>query len=258
MREVSFNEKREISLDILLQIDLLCKKNNIRYYLAYGTLLGAVRHSGFIPWDDDIDIWMTYEDYLMFKEKVSSIEGCKLLDCQSGDSWERPFAKLSRTDTVIDNSSGKSKPVYGIAVDIFPLFDCRPENVTKLCDYSNKINRMADYSCGYYNNFLKRFALRTMKACGLSARHYYKNLVNYTEKIKQNPCGYLFAPSPYKDKDIHRVESFGVDYKEFEGHNLPVPVGYDEILTSLYGDYMKLPPVEKRVATHDEIFYKAD
>ena len=120
MKEISFEESKKLELDILLAVADFCNKNNLTYFLAYGTLIGAIRHKGFIPWDDDIDIQMPREDYNKFIETFSH-ERYKTIAPGTPLS-KHSFVKVIDTETVkIEAHKKYKKGFLGVDIDIFPL-----------------------------------------------------------------------------------------------------------------------------------------
>ena len=122
MRNIEINELKKLELDILIEIDEICTKNNFRYSLAYGTLIGAVRHKGFIPWDDDIDIFLPRPDYNKFVDYCSKNKTIfKLLSYDNSRWYSYPFAKATNQNTVIEEEETDFNGKMGIYVDVFPL-----------------------------------------------------------------------------------------------------------------------------------------
>lgn len=255
MQEMTLDERKAVSLEILLQIDELCKQHDIRYYLAYGSLIGAVRHGGFIPWDDDIDIWMEYEDYRKFEAVASDLDGYYLLKAFDCAHWGKPFGKLCKSGTLIVDELGSKSVRRGVAVDIFPLFKCTKESADKLIDLTKMIDRTYRYQNGYIKSTLKKLVLGAYAFFGKSNKHYCK-------KFLRVACGLngdkYYAPSPYLGKDIHESALFDGAQMSFEGHALSVPKGLDGILTAIYGDYMTPPPESARISNHNVKAYWID
>lgn len=249
MREILLEERKKISLEILLQIDSICRKHSLKYFLAYGSLIGAIRHKGFIPWDDDIDIWMPYEDYKIFENKIKDLEGFYLLKAFGEKEWARPFAKLCKNDTLIVDVNGKSSIKRGIAVDIFPLFTCDAKKLNKLVYYCKMINRTFLYEHGYVSSRIKKVIFKHLSFFGRNSAYYCKKFLDFANKIGSG--AYYFSPSPYLEKDIHETKLFDSKFVKFEGYEFPAPEGYHAILTHLYGDYMMLPPESQRVSNHN-------
>lgn len=238
-----------------------CKENGLTYYAAYGTLIGAVRHHGFIPWDDDVDVFMKREDYDRFVALRGSLDGTEfgICDVLDGES-PYPFAKFySKQGSIMEY---KHFPfVIGPWVDVFPLDegtigDRESEEAFKKLHYTmwkyrkslsympvgemlhiDVVNLMIEFVkriC--YTPFKKRYQ-REMEICiervrrvkGEMYRSYYEG------------CSNLYIEKSW----IHEVEKF-----PFEDMEIIVPKGWHQILSSYYGNYMKLPPLESRKPGH--------
>lgn len=258
MQEMTLEERKAVSLEILLQIDGICKQNGIRYYLAYGSLIGAVRHKGFIPWDDDIDIWMPYSDYKKFETVVGESDKYYLLKAFDSVNWGHPFSKFCKSNTLIvdEPESGVGKPVKrGVAVDIFPLFECEKANVDKLINLKQMIDRTFRYEHSYAMSKLKKCALGLFACIGKTNRYYCNKFLRLACGLKGEE---YFAPSPYLDKDVHDINLFDDMQISFEGHDFNAPQGFDRILTAIYGDYMTPPPDAERKTNHNVKAYWID
>jgi len=255
-----------IELDLLIEFDRVCRKHNLRYYLAFGTLLGAVRHKGFIPWDDDMDVLMPREDY----EKLwSCAEDFKIpyffQTPYSDPGFLYAHARLrnSRT-TMIQRPFCYNDYNMGIFMDILPLDSFVPNNFGKNV-FAELEGLLVDLStCMKISNLYpnKRDEQR------IRERHLEHPLEIF-EKVKElsttfrnaetDKCfpsaalTYGFQKSVLEKKDFE-----GVDYLEFEGINFPVPVGYKHFLENVYGDYMSYPPVEKRGIWHGEVWIDSE
>ena len=122
MRRITDEEYKQIVLDILLRIDHLCKHNNLRYMISYGTLLGAVRHQGFIPWDDDIDIVMPRKDYDLLCKVVNKSDcNLRFLCPETSEDTIYPYGKICDIRTKLKESNFIEVEGYGAYVDVFPL-----------------------------------------------------------------------------------------------------------------------------------------
>lgn len=254
MKSINVEELKTIQLEILQTTAEFCDQNKITYFLAYGTLIGAIRHHGYIPWDDDIDIAMPRPDYdrfiKLFNEQKSHI---KVIAMENDIHYGFSFAKVHDTRTIMNETQYKQDH-FGVYIDIFPI-DCVKSilQVKKL--------RMAN-KC-----------LHTKKA-NYSQRKLFKKLINTFGKILLLPFTthtilkfidymarkYPFGSTPYAggicdsvvgEKAIVDVNVFkGTLSHEFEGKQYKIPIGYDNWLRSIYGDYMQLPPLEKRRTHH--------
>lgn len=253
MKNDELKELQKVELNILKDIIKVCDKLKINYFLTAGTLLGAVRHKGFIPWDDDIDICMLREDYNIFVNNAQKyLDKRYFLQTYNTDT-EYPgcFAKIRDNNTTFIEKSVANKNInHGIFIDIFPL------------DYYHKHNKIKErliYNAIYYDILInsKSFKTRmitklakliygntkTQKLCKKLEKLYISNRKN--NKVT-NYCGGWGIK-----KETQNIEDFK-DFilMDFDGIKAKVPVGYDRILTNLYGDYMKLPPKEKQVTHH--------
>ena len=251
-RKLDLDDYKKISLDILIDVAKFCEENNITYFLACGTLLGAIRHKGFIPWDDDIDIMIPRNEYKRFLDIYKS-DNYKLLKPSEGVFF---YAKVYDTKTVVYEKmfdSNKVKPI-GVSIDIFPLDGIVNDEkiVNKIVNKSNfyeTLLRMSNQPLNYRNKLKNKIYRIITRIIGS------KNLVKIIEKIDQT---YPYENSDYAIRikttpnGVNRAlpkSVYEIDKKEFEGHMFNVPKGYDIWLKSFFGEnYMELPPEEKRVA----------
>ena len=250
MKALTFNERRQSQLEILKVVDEFCRKNNIKYSLAYGTLIGAIRHNGFIPWDDDIDIMMTYDNLIKLK-KLFNVEGYKYLDVDTHRNYEYGFSRICNTSTF--SKVGWFSKIYGVCIDVYPIIGL-PNN--------EEIQPFFDIC-----NIKLKHRLRFLKWRGRILKYLHIDILNYSN-IVMNFRNYLFK---YADSQSEKVLVYGggirthnvfdksdfEEYieKDFEGDNFYIPKKYNEILTHIYGDYMQLPPEDKRHPTHGGNYY---
>lgn len=261
-KAISFEEHKKIQLEILLYFDKFCQENNLRYYLSDGTLIGAIRHKGFIPWDDDIDIEMPRPDWLKLKTLFVNQGHYKL--CAPCDKDSRyHFIKIydDRTIKIENLTKYKDNNYLGVDIDVFSV-DGASEDEQEFLKMREKIHTMfgkAGFAmCGatgsykwkarYYLTRLTVWNPAKLMAKALNlCQKYDFDKSNYIARYNRNSKGYRVPKSCYE----------GSILKEFEGYMLPVPVGYDQVLTAAYGDYMKLPPEDKRIPHHENnIFWK--
>lgn len=249
---------QKIELNILKWIDKVCKENNIKYFLGAGTLLGAVRHQGFIPWDDDIDLFMLREDYEKFMNLDCSNSNFKILSLSNSKDYYYPFIKV--IDKRLHVSQENLKPIseYGLWIDIFPLDNAN-------INFLNKIRLSIikkKYVLSICSNFVvneNRSRLFSFIKKTLFKIYSKKNPRKYSLKIEQlsktgnnNANEVLIGLSPVMDKDTFKKEwlAKAVDLK-FEDGYYPCPDEYDKFLTQRYGNYMQLPPENQRFSSHD-------
>lgn len=267
MRNIDTSELRKLQVDMLDYFDAFCRRNQLRYWLDYGTLLGAIRHKGFIPWDDDVDIAMLREDYeraaRLFNDQS---EGRYLFQTPFNNSVScYPFGKLVDTATVL-YEYGEEGIQTGVYVDVF-VYDNSPDDAMAVKrmfrrrDFLGRVRRLklpirkevrgikkAAYVLG--SAMLRPVSSNAInRALDRNARRYQKadtrNVSAFADPYDAN----YFAADRRIFEQLEPVE--------FEGRHYPAPARYDEWLTVLYGNYMQLPPIEKRVRQHAfEAYYK--
>lgn len=259
LREIQLEE-----LKILLEVKKIIEENKLRYSLTGGTLLGAVRHKGFIPWDDDIDICMPRNDYEKLIEifdknnKSNHLE----LQCYEKNNSFQPFAKVvNKKIELIDSSICDQERRY-LWIDIMPV-DGMPDDDKKLRKLF-KINRrlakllyISHYSIlkDKYSSLLKKICKMIIKPYALlyNGNSIIKNSKMYDyEKSEYVGCS-VWGYGP-QEKNLKEYMDEFVDIN-FEGHIFKSFKGYDQYLKNLYGDYMTLPPIEKRATHHITAWY---
>lgn len=244
-------------LRILQVFSEICRANGLSYYLAGGTLLGAVRHHGFIPWDDDIDVIMPWEDYQKFIRLRTALPDDFVLQSPETDA-EYPlyFAKLC--DTRVPFKTRYSGKPMGIYIDIFPIVPSgRPNrwrrtlyNAQHMIVYVMQVRaRWQDFVP--YKKWYARLAYRLLDHLPQKQLRRLQNTLIRALSRKQGD--YLFSPGgAYKaDKEFYPQIWFAEQTDVcFEGAMYPAPVGWREYLTQFYGDFMRLPPEDQRHSRH--------
>lgn len=244
----------EILLELLVEFDRICRKNNIRYSIDGGTLLGAIRHGGFIPWDDDADVILTRTEYEKFKKVYRKEMDDKkfyfqAIECTPGYRWG--YAKLRRKGTKCVRLNQSHMPYkQGIYLDIF-VCDNVPENYVfrSLCNFKGYVYRKMFWSVvgNVENTGLKKlwFSFLAMIPEVRLKNSYFR----YIEKCNRRPSRWvkcLTFPACNKVYGYKREWYEDVVDISFEGVTLKGCRKYDEYLKFLYGDYMALPPVNER------------
>ena len=260
MEPITFDELRKIQCDILKDVADFCENSGLRYMLAYGTLIGAVRHNGFIPWDDDIDIAMPRPDYDVFVNTFNNRSSCyRVIDISIDDSYSIPFAKVFDNRTWLNEFKYKEDK-YGVYIDIFPI--------------DGVGGKMQMYKAQKLDKLLHA------KKANFKNRSLFKNVLNSIVKVflipfsvndilrlcDKNARRYGFGTT---SKAGNMLETYGICeavetsvfmntvYHKFEDYEFKIPVEYDKWLRGIYGDYMLLPPEEQQIAHHNfEAFWK--
>ena len=255
--EVSYNieQLQACARDILVYFADFCNKNDLRYYLGGGTLLGAVRHKGFIPWDDDIDIAMPRPDFEKLISMRSEFNGRYILRYRR---WDKDayysFLKVEDTTTTkIENVNNRFKYLGGVSIDVFPQ-DGMPDDYRKqkrVIKNYNRIVALRDYQIVFSGKKIK-WMIAILNKVFFAFFPFDFIVRKYASKYPYNESTYARSfCGLYGDKETYKKELIG-DGSElaFEGRKYPVPLHFHEYLTRIYGDYMKLPPIEKRIPSH--------
>lgn len=267
MKSISNDEQRTIQMNVLRHFVSLCEKNDFKYYVIDGTLLGTIRHKGYIPWDDDIDVAMPRNDYDRFLQEYRRINNdnrIKMISRDINPLYHMAFAKLYDAETVVKERRVRKKyqNIYGIYIDIFPL-DHIPSDVKKrkrivtLNYYLSKIISMNVIGLEVKHNSLLAKGLYTLLFY-LQRPFPIKHLTLIQEKIikkcnSHNQNSHLLKELAFQDVNSEQFfleEDFDEHiFMPFEDIPVRVPIGYKRILKSLYGNYMELPPENERT-TH--------
>ena len=245
----NLREAQKIMKKQLIELDRICKKYNIKYWIADGTLLGAVRHKGFIPWDDDIDICMLAEDYdNFFKIAKKEINSRYFIQNKKDDiNSPVPWIKIRDRNSILIEKNYKERELFhqGISLDVFPM----EIYSRKIKIFYKILSKLKNIEISVKENkylFLKKIILffKINKICDLFLKYYL------IEKTEKSIIGYKYAfTQKYNFEDV-----FPLSEIEFEGYKFPCPNNVDAYLKELYGDtYMQLPPEKDRVWHAKEI-----
>ena len=258
-------ESREIQsycLDIIRAFDCFAKENHLTYWMSGGTLLGAVRHKGFIPWDDDVDLMMPRPDYEYLLHHFVD-ERYRLSSCEKNAEYHTPFARIWDSETALEWNVLQEKNI-GVFIDVFPM-DGFPTNEikSKLHLWHLKYYRVL-INASMRKSFLKDekwvVAKKLLKKLLRHNGNYYSlKLNNLAKKYDYEKSAFVGVKTTsvhlFREKNTKEVFS-GTIYVPFENMSLPAPTGYDTYLSHLYGDYMQLPPEEERHSEHEFVIYK--
>lgn len=256
MREIGLEERKKLQLDILVDVASYCERNHITYFLSSGTLIGAVRHQGYIPWDDDIDIMMPRPDYERFAKEYSS-EVYEFTDMNKDKDFPYVLGKVWDIRTQ-QKEERINYNLLGVNIDIFPL-DGLSENFF--------LQKLHLFIIGLLTNVrrFKRIVLKDVmtkwkKFCFALFKFFllaisYKSLANaiyfFQKRYKWSSAVYVSSLASTTERLIGKKEWFEKPIQStFEKYTFFIPNGYANWLTLVYGDYMKLPPKEKRSPHH--------
>ncbi len=265
MKKIELAELKKIQLEILKDVHVYCIKKGINYSLGYGTLIGAIRHKGYIPWDDDIDIIMPRADYEKFiiefnkeNKKYKVIAPCILSMSYA------PYANVINTETILVEEHISNDYEMGIKIDVFPI-DNVPSNTIRRKILYAKVKLIKELII-YKNNNLS------------SLRHHWKKILSRVVKSVFSKVDLslrleeLASAQNIKNLNsgiVNNIVWCACDEKgcfpksalkeyinvSFENNEFKALFGYDDFLKAHYGDYMKLPPKEKQINHHDFVAY---
>ncbi|MDU1973254.1 LicD family protein [Veillonella rogosae] len=259
-------EIQEKELTMLLYFKEFCDKHYLRFYLCGGGLIGAIRHNGFIPWDDDLDLFMPRPDYEKLAElwpKYADTERYTYCRTDRHHIYHDAGASIRDNNTTFINRHSMHEDIcHGLALEIMPIDGCAPGKISRALQLMWAMTfalfnaqRLPDNKGPMY---------RALAGCiykvfsSQSVRYHIwrfaeKQMTKYDFNTSKE-CTELIG-SLKGMKLRHPQEDFAsVVYKDFEGHQIPVMKGYERYLRLIWGDYMQLPPVEQRVAKHDAAF----
>lgn len=263
--ELTLQEIQEGSFLVLLKLKEIFDNHNWKFYLTYGTLIGAVRHKGFIPWDDDIDVWVPRKDYNEFIEyylnNKDEFDFYQLHHARTNKKYPYGIARFSDSRYKIDYQGIKDYGL-GLFVDLYPL-DEIDINDKK---YIKKQKRDVCYIMFFggtpskkWKQIIKVF-LKTIFLLSKRKLHFSSCIKNVDKRAQvfNNKIGKYLSVNVWDEinsKPVLKSDVYGEEtFLEFNGVEFRVPSNYDKLLRQEYGDYMKLPPEEERIGHH---YYKA-
>lgn len=271
MKQITTEECKQIMLDILIDIDTFCRQNNIEYFLEGGTAIGAIRHKGYIPWDDDIDIAMTRPNYERFIHTFGgAYSHLDLFAPELDANYFASYANVCDNRTLLEEELFEHRGYdIGVKVDIFPIDAC--EDNIRVCNRWHYIVRMIDnilsrrhrnmaYTWKHNKiNFITCSLVRLL-TYPIKYRTWMRWLLKIVTRCNYSTANYAYHASlPYK-KVTRCPKKVFEEYAdvEFEGHKIRHLKDYDTHLRTIFGDYMQLPPVEQRVGHHGFTAYWKD
>lgn len=271
MKELTAREVQLGELSVLKKLDEICRAQNLKYFLFYGTLLGAVRHQGFIPWDDDVDVAMPREDYekllrYLF-DHARELLPYKAMSHRNNKDYIYPICRFCDTRYHVDYQ-GAAEYGLGLFVDIYPFDGYGNTEREKAALYRKNwlLNRLA-FQAGM-KSFQKSGTAGWRTPIKFLIYRYAKLLgcPRLLEKMDRDARKRSFREDKFVDCVVWMPTPNGYPrelfdetaYIRFEDQDFPVPAQYDRLLTLRYGDYMRLPPEEQRIAHHCYTAYLLD
>ncbi len=263
-KEIDLKDIKILMLEMLDEIDEFCRNLDIKYFLVGGSLLGAIRHNGFIPWDDDIDIGMPRKDYEKFIQTFTSETGVtKIVGFNNTKNYIWPFAKAIHTKTILIEKGCEKCPI-GVYIDIFPIdkiegtYEDACKRVAKVQKYK-KLLTLKHLSISKKRSFLKNLVIFFGKGLNIVSDKYLIKKINNIISIDRDSqnteymCNFVGA---WGGKEIMPAECFSeTDRRSFENREYNILKNYDEYLKILYGDYMTVPPLDKQISHHSYSAY---
>lgn len=258
MKEITVDESRQIQLRILKNIDAFCRTNDLHYSMAGGSMIGAVRHKGFIPWDDDIDLIMLRPDYERFMKDYKD-DYYRLMGCDRDKNWPWTYSSVVDPNTEIAYVNG-SKSIRGIWVTICPVDNVPTkkkefDRIIKRIHYCEDVMiRLKDSfwtsNTNFFYNILKLLArlllLPFPKSYFAKKEEILFKKTKFTGMIG-SPCVWSFQKPFTYPKELFN----GFVDLEFENMTCMAIAGFDQYLRAEFGDYMQLPPEEERIPKHE-------
>lgn len=248
---------KQVQLELLTAFISVCERLSLRYYIIAGTLIGAVRHKGFIPWDDDIDVAMPRPDYEIFLQEAQPLLPPHVFVQHIGTEPQHAnsYAKLRNSNTAFMETANRKLSInQGVYIDVFVL-DYYPDNAKKQRSlerkkmfYNARINRV------FYSAQKANWKGKLIEFLSCLLHPSFSRAMRGRDKMyRRVPRSSLYINhgGAWGKREIQSADWYGDGVMgTFEGIPVRLPTEYDKILTHVYGDYMQLPPVEKRVSHH--------
>ncbi len=261
-KRMTLDEIRLVELDLLRHFKLFCQQNNIHFFLSNGTLLGAVKYKGFIPWDDDIDVFVPRADYDKLIQKYKDNTQYCLFSIERNSSYRFPFAKLCNMKTIKIEDNIDNGVQLGVDIDIFPLDVWANDHKAaekQVKDQCRRIKILTFLKCRSATSLnpikrvLKSIFVRIVHPFGIPfiLKKIKKTATAYTEYSTALWRGCvswcIYGRNEIVQADVFRNTTDVI----FEGDIYPAPIGFDSYLKSLYGNYNIDPPLNEQKTHHN-------
>ena len=274
-KPMTLDEQKKVMLNILVEFANFCDEHNLTYYLDAGTLIGAVRHKGFIPWDDDIDVNMPQKDYDKFIELTRNLEGYLTdhIQVEYCEDTTYTFLKISDDRTILVEFPEQNPMEVGVYIDVFPKYGvadkswkskmiCKVSEILGcmhwFCHYSVYAWTRKDSVYSVSKRLAGKFLSPFFKDANWPVRLQDAIMHRYAKRHPLEECKYVTTLTNGEFHKLAPKECFdGFQWLEFEGIKFKGPKDYDTYLHCLYkGDYMQLPPEDKRVQHNNEAYWR--
>ena len=263
---VSIREVQDKLLEILLYFANFCQENGLRFVLAGGTCLGAVRHKGFIPWDDDVDVFMLREDYEKLQALWATRADLSRYACVRSDervNIHHAATEIKDNNTTFINKHSVNSDIHqGLMIDVIPIDAVAPGKLARLHQMFHSMifccfnfQRLPEHKSKlfYYATTLALGVVRSPRLRYRLWRHSERQMSKYAGRDLPLVASFVEGATIMR-QHFPRAWFTNPAYLDFEGHRMPVPADYDQYLRISYGDYMVLPPAEERVYRHNAVF----
>lgn len=246
-----------VLLDMLIEFDKVCIKHGLTYFMDGGSLIGTIRHKGFVPWDDDIDVVMPRKDYEKFIKLSHEFSDPYFLQnaYTDKDFYYAPTRIRNSNTTALVEMFAYRGFNQGVWLTIFPLDKISPEDGEKNYNLINQLNiENSTYMRLTNPDLSEKDRLRVRNYSGANPMDTYNEIHRIASMHENDDTPYvgtmIITVVNYKRKLLKIHDFDKVVYKDFEGIKVPVPMGYDDVLKTEYGNYMELPPKEERGLWH--------
>lgn len=256
-RKLSLEDRKTLQLEMLKEVDAFCRDHDIKYALSCGTLIGAVRHKGFIPWDDDVDITMLFSDMLRFRDLFRS-DSIEYSDVETSSSHRFHFSSLYCRNTYSKIGFQKSK---GVCIDLYPIIECSIDNdvIEGLLPKGLRLFERRMRFLKWESRIRRYTTFKTLPGFHKAMLDYYYFMINDFQMIGGGRY-YQIGGALVGNNNVYRnMWTFNpldeLIEVPFENYRFCIPARFDEFLTVRYGNYLQLPPKDQRVPYHGGDYY---